>query len=102
MVLSLILIFDSNSTFFQKYDHVPNAHTDEDSIKHFIKGNIIHVGDVYVYNRYRFIDIPSNGSVDGIIDAVKRVIPLLNYKTEIIAGHGNIRIVMIFRIIFSC
>jgi len=48
------------------------------------------MGDVYVYNRYRFIDIPSNGSIDGIIDAVKRVIPLLNDKKEIIAGHGNI------------
>lgn len=69
---------------------MPYAHTDGDSIIHFIKDNVIHMGDVYVYNRYRFIDIPSNGSIDGIIDAVKRVIPLLNDKKEIIAGHGNI------------
>ncbi|HLN35753.1 MAG TPA: MBL fold metallo-hydrolase [Nitrososphaeraceae archaeon] len=70
--------------------HVPNAHTDGDSIIHFIKNNVIHIGDVYVYNRYLFIDISSNGSIDGIIDAVKRVIPLFNDKTEIIPGHGNI------------
>ena len=37
--------------------HVPNAHTDGDSILHFIKNNVIHLGDVYVYNRYLFIDI---------------------------------------------
>ena len=69
---------------------MPNAHTDGDSIIHFINDNVIHMGDVYVYNRYLFIDISSNGSIDGIIDDVKRVIPLLTDKTEIIAGHGNI------------
>jgi hypothetical protein len=45
-VLSLFLIFDSNNAFSQKYDHVPNTHTDGDSIIHFIKNNVIHIGDV--------------------------------------------------------
>ena len=32
----------------------------------------------------------SDCSIDGLIDAVKRVIPLLNDKPEVFLGHGNI------------
>ena len=49
--------------------HVPRAHTDGDSIVHFVKGDVIHMGDVYFNGFYPFIDTSSGGSADGVIAA---------------------------------
>ena len=70
--------------------HFPNAHTDGDSMIYFKENNILHTGDIFVTNRYPFIDISSNGTIDGIIEALEKIIPLLNKETVIIPGHGNI------------
>ena len=70
--------------------HFPNAHTDGDSMIYFKENNILHTGDIFVKNRYPFIDISSNGTIDGIIEALEKIILLLNKETVIIPGHGNI------------
>ena len=69
--------------------HVPNAHTDGDAIVHFLKRDVIHMGDVYWNSQYPFIDTSSGGSVDGTIAAVDRVLEIAGEKTRIIAGHGT-------------
>jgi glyoxylase-like metal-dependent hydrolase (beta-lactamase superfamily II) len=68
----------------------PNAHTDGDSMIYFKENNILHTGDIFVKNRYPFIDISSNGTIDGIIEALEKIILLLNKETVIIPGHENI------------
>ena len=68
--------------------HVPRAHTDGDLIIHFRKSDVIHMGDVYFNGMYPFIDAASNGSADGVIAAVDRVLALATEKTKIIPGHG--------------
>lgn len=70
--------------------HFPNAHTDGDSMIYFKENNMLHTGDIFVKNRYPFIDISSNGTIDGIIEALEKIILLLNKETVIIPGHGNI------------
>ena len=68
--------------------HVPNAHTDGDAIIHFIKANIIHMGDTLFNGNYPFIDIGSGGSIQGYLQNLENVIELADDKTQIIPGHG--------------
>lgn len=69
--------------------HVHNAHTDGDAEIYFMKNNVIHMGDTYSAGRYPYIDVNSGGSVDGYIEAQKKVLMLINDETRIIPGHGN-------------
>ena len=68
--------------------HVAPAHTDGDSIVHFTKANVIHMGDLYVNGGYPFIDISSGGEVNGIIAAADQALAMGNDSTKIIPGHG--------------
>ena len=68
--------------------HAPRAHTDGDAIVHFKKSNVIHMGDVFFNKLYPFIDTSSGGTVDGVIQAVDRVLGVAGDQTRIIPGHG--------------
>lgn len=70
--------------------YFPNAHTDGDSMIYFKENNVLHTGDVFVKNRYPFIDMSSNGTIDGIVGALEKIIPLLNKESVIIPSHGDI------------
>jgi cyclase len=67
--------------------HVSPAHTDTDSVIHFRKSNVVHMGDLF--NRgYPFIDLSSGGSVDGMVEASARVLSMIDSNTRVIPGHG--------------
>jgi cyclase len=88
-----VVTFPTRTTFHLNGDivqivHVPNAHTDGDSIVHFTNANVIHTGDAYVKDQYPFIDVSSRGSIDGLIAAADIVISRSNADTKIIPGHG--------------
>jgi len=68
--------------------HVPTAHTDGDSMVHFPKANVLHMGDVFFNGMYPFIDTSTGGSVDGVIAAVDEALKIVDGETKIIAGHG--------------
>ncbi|MGL6162701.1 MBL fold metallo-hydrolase [Microbulbifer sp.] len=68
--------------------HVDPAHTDGDSIVHFKKANVIHMGDTFFNGTYPFIDLSSGGSFDGVIASAERVLKLADDQTKIIPGHG--------------
>ena len=68
--------------------HVKNAHTDTDSIVHFKKANVIHMGDTYTNAPYPFIDVGNGGGIDGVIEAAKTALELADKNTQIIPGHG--------------
>jgi cyclase len=68
--------------------HVASAHTDGDTIVHFTDANVIHMGDVFFYEWYPYIDISAGGSVRGTIAAVDMVLPLIDGDTVVIPGHG--------------
>lgn len=68
----------------------PAAHTDGDLIVHFTRSNVIHLGDVFNNTGLPIIDRSSGGSVNGVIDAVDRVLSMVNDSTRIVPGHGAI------------
>lgn len=90
--LPIITYNDSITLYFNddKIDvyHIPNAHTDGDSIIYFDKNNVVHTGDIFVNGRYPFIDHSSGGSIDGIIAGIEKIISIINNETKIIPGHG--------------
>jgi cyclase len=68
--------------------HFPAGHTDGDSIIFFPKANVVHMGDDFVTYGFPFIDVNSGGSIDGMIDAVEKVIIQLPADVKVIPGHG--------------
>ena len=71
--------------------HVANAHTDGDSLVHWQKANVLHMGDTFFHKAsLPFIDISSGGSIDGLIAAAGRGLAWSNETTRIIPGHGPV------------
>jgi len=68
--------------------HIENAHTDSDSLVHFLKSNVIHMGDLFFPTRYPFIHIESGGSINGLIRASEKALDLSDSETVFISGHG--------------
>jgi glyoxylase-like metal-dependent hydrolase (beta-lactamase superfamily II) len=88
-----VVTFADSVTFHWNGDdihvfHVAPGHTDGDSIIHFQKANVIHMGDTLFNGFYPFIDVSSGGNIDGMIAAEERVLALADDKTKIIPGHG--------------
>lgn len=70
--------------------HVPSAHTDGDTLVHFVNANIIHLGDSYFRGMLPFIDVDSGGSIQGMIKAQQIAFDLADTDTQIIPGHGPV------------
>lgn len=68
--------------------HVAPAHTDGDSLVHFAKANVLHMGDIYFNGMYPFIDVSTGGSIDGVIAAVDVALGMVDPSTKVIPGHG--------------
>ncbi|MGB5821256.1 MAG: MBL fold metallo-hydrolase [Saonia sp.] len=82
-----ITFYDGDETIMAF--HVHHAHTDGDAIIYFMKNNVLHMGDTYFSGRYPYIDLKSGGSVQGYIDAHKKVLMIIDNETKIIPGHGR-------------
>jgi cyclase len=70
--------------------HVPPAHTDGDSIVHFVKADVVHMGDLFFNGGYPYIDTSSGGKVDGVIAAAEQALARVGETTRIIPGHGPV------------
>jgi cyclase len=68
--------------------HTPDAHTDSDIFIQFVKGNVIHAGDLWFNGMYPLIDLSSGGTINGMIRGVDHVLALANEHTKIVPGHG--------------
>jgi glyoxylase-like metal-dependent hydrolase (beta-lactamase superfamily II) len=90
-----VVTFGEDVTFHLNGDeihafHVAPAHTDGDSIVHFRKANVLHMGDLFFNGNYPFIDIWSGGSFEGMIAAADRGLTICDERTKVIPGHGPI------------
>jgi glyoxylase-like metal-dependent hydrolase (beta-lactamase superfamily II) len=90
-----VVTFDASTSFHINGDtiravHVPHAHTDGDSLVHFTRANVIHMGDTYFANGFPFVDLSSGGSVEGLIAAVDKALAMGNDSTRYIPGHGSV------------
>jgi cyclase len=76
--------------------HQPAAHTDGDSFVFFRRSDVVSTGDIFVTNGYPIIDLARGGSLQGIIDALNRLIALTipagkqEGGTLVIPGHGRL------------
>ncbi|HET9640656.1 MAG TPA: MBL fold metallo-hydrolase [Allosphingosinicella sp.] len=71
--------------------HVADAHTDGDSMVHWQKANVLHMGDTFFHKvTLPFIDLSSGGSIDGLIAAADKGLAWSNETTRIIPGHGPV------------
>ncbi len=76
--------------------HQPNAHTDGDILVFFRRSDVLSTGDVFDTTGFPFIDVANGGHINGIIDALNRIIDIAvpsNVEeggTMIIPGHGRL------------
>jgi cyclase len=76
--------------------HIPNAHTDGDSIVFFRKSDVISTGDLFVTTTYPIIDVAAGGTINGYIEGLNRIVDLIvpvygqEGGTLVIPGHGRL------------
>ena len=76
--------------------HVPQAHTDGDSLVFFRRSDALSTGDVFTPASYPIIDLARGGSVQGEIDALNKILEITvpaKYQeggTMVIPGHGRV------------
>jgi len=70
--------------------HVDPAHTDGDSIIHFVEADVLHMGDLFFNGSYPYIDVSSGGRIGGVVSAAERVLKAAGDRTRLIPGHGPV------------
>ena len=76
--------------------HIPSAHTDGDSLVFFRRSDVISAGDLYVTTSFPIIDLARGGNIQGILDAMNRMIDICQPAdkqeggTYVISGHGRV------------
>jgi glyoxylase-like metal-dependent hydrolase (beta-lactamase superfamily II) len=76
--------------------HPKSAHTDGDSIVFFRRSDVVSTGDIFMTTNYPIIDLPSGGSINGVIDALNFILDLTipaekqEGGTMVIPGHGRL------------
>jgi cyclase len=79
-----------------KIIHIPNAHTDGDSIVFFRRSDVIATGDLFTTTDYPVIDTAAGGTINGFLDGVNRILDLVitiygqEGGTMIVPGHGRL------------
>src|SRR5262245_26696505 len=70
--------------------HVPEGHTDGDSVVWFKGSNVVHMGDLYFQIGYPFVDLAGGGNVLGLTEGVRHVLDELPDGVRVIPGHGAV------------
>jgi cyclase len=72
--------------------YVGPSHTDGDTVVFFREHNILMTGDIFVGYDYRppYFDDLNGGSLKGMIAGTQAIIDLINDKTAVIPGHGEV------------
>ncbi len=67
---------------------IRRAHTDGDTLVHFVNADVLMTGDYYRSVGYPNIDRNNGGSLDGMVQGLAQTIALAGPNTKIIPGHG--------------
>jgi cyclase len=70
--------------------HVQSGHTDGDVIVHFVKSNVVHMGDDFVTTGFPFPDLDSGGTLRGMIGVIDKLAAELPADVKLIPGHGKV------------
>lgn len=69
--------------------HFGAAHTGGDSVVHFEKANIVHVGDLVFNQVYPYIDFVGGADLQGWISALTKIESMFDNDTQYIFGHSD-------------
>ncbi|MBT73505.1 MAG: MBL fold metallo-hydrolase [Gammaproteobacteria bacterium] len=88
-----VVTFDDNVTLhFNGEDitliHMPNGHTDTDSVVMFEGSNVVHMGDHFFNGAFPFIDLANGGTVQGYLRNLEKALSWIADDTAVIPGHG--------------
>lgn len=76
--------------------HIPNAHTDGDSLVFFRRSDVLSAGDIFTPDHYPIIDLAHGGNVQGIVAGLNKIIEITvpaekqEGGTYVIPGHGRL------------
>ncbi len=76
--------------------HQPAAHSDGDSLVFFRRSDVVTTGDIFVPDRYPVIDVAHGGSINGLVNALNRILDITvpaekqEGGTMVIPGHGRL------------
>src|SRR5579863_6197856 len=87
-----MITYDGPVTFHMNGEDIElipvlRAHTDGDTMVHFVNADVIMTGDFYRSIQYPNIDRANGGSLNGMINGLGRVIGLAGPDTKIVPGH---------------
>jgi glyoxylase-like metal-dependent hydrolase (beta-lactamase superfamily II) len=75
--------------------HIPNAHTDGDSIVFFRRSDVISTGDLFTTTMYPVIDLDRGGSYRGFLAGLQKIVDMIipvygqEGGTMVVPGHGR-------------
>jgi cyclase len=76
--------------------HQPAAHSDGDSLVFFRRSDVVSTGDIFVPDHYPVIDVARGGTINGVVDALNRILDITvpadkqEGGTMVIPGHGRL------------
>jgi cyclase len=76
--------------------HPEAAHTDGDTMVFFRRSDVIVTGDIFQTTSYPIIDVAGGGTIDGLIEALNKIVDLIipvygqEGGTMVIPGHGRL------------
>jgi glyoxylase-like metal-dependent hydrolase (beta-lactamase superfamily II) len=69
--------------------HFPNGHTDADAVMLFRQANVLFAADLFNNTNYTRVDL-RGGSLDGMIAAYDKLLPMLDDKVKVVPGRGPV------------
>jgi cyclase len=69
--------------------HFGNGHTDGDAIAYFRKADVLFAADLFNNGDYTRVDL-RGGSLDGMIAAYGKLLPMLDDKVKVVPGRGRV------------
>jgi len=65
------------------------GHTNGDSMIHFERGNIVHMGDLVFNRRHPFVDKTAGANIASWITVLDKAIATFDAKTQFVCGHSG-------------
>jgi len=75
---------------------MPAAHSDGDSVVFFRHSDVVSTGDIFVTTSFPVIDVEAGGTINGIVDALNRILDITipedhqEAGTFVISGEGRL------------
>jgi cyclase len=74
-----------------RYGYIPDAaHTDGDLYVHFLRQNVLAVGDAVCADGWPVVDYATGGWIGGIVGALNRLQTMVDADTRIVPGRGPV------------